>query len=129
MTHRDCKDLTIIFIASLHHFIGILEEFANDANQRQGDRLTLRHERWRAFASASWAKGKEPECNQSQSKIKVPHGDRSMDTASERTECVMRHDAELRSCCIGGRTSARFVSVFFSSAWSSSNRCVGSYNK
>jgi hypothetical protein len=73
-THRNRKDLTIIGITSLHHFIGILEEFGNDAHQRKvGEYLALRHQRRRIFATPSGSQHEPPERNQAQGHIKVPH--------------------------------------------------------
>mmetsp|Transcript_70309 Transcript_70309/g.197147 ORF Transcript_70309/g.197147 Transcript_70309/m.197147 type:complete len:213 (+) Transcript_70309:356-994(+) len=71
--HWDCKDGTIVLDTSLHHVIGRLEEFRNNADKWNGNDRAFRHQRRRSFASSSWPQKEPPEGNQTSCQVVIPH--------------------------------------------------------
>lgn len=58
---------------SLHHVIGRLEEFRNNADKWNGNDRAFRHQRRRSFASSSWPQKEPPEGNQTSCQVVIPH--------------------------------------------------------
>ena len=72
-THRNRKDLTVVLVASLHHFIGIFEELGNHTDKRNPNDSRRCDQRWGILSSATRSQEEKPKKNQASSPIVIPH--------------------------------------------------------
>lgn len=73
-THRNRKDLSVILVASFHHFIGILEELSDHADKRNANNSGCSDQGRRILSTATRSQQEKPKGDQASSQVVIPHG-------------------------------------------------------
>jgi hypothetical protein len=72
-THRNREDLTVVLVASFHHFIGILEEFGNHTDQGDSNNGRRSDERRSILASSTRSQKEKPKEEKAGGNVVIPH--------------------------------------------------------